>query len=79
MAIRRNRESMSRELNRIAERAKQGSCVPGQARGVMLEEPTAGNLHGGVCEGGTPTSFLDESSTVSGLPLLGRSFHESPG
>src|SRR5215471_3336492 len=28
-----------------------GSHTPGQAKGVALEEPTAGNLHGGVREG----------------------------
>ena len=28
-----------------------GSHIPGRARGVALEEPTAGNLHGGVREG----------------------------
>src|SRR5262252_2680927 len=28
-----------------------GSHTPGRAQGVTLEEPTAGNLHGGVREG----------------------------
>src|SRR5271167_399238 len=28
------------------------SCIPGLRGGVRLEEPAAGNLHGGVCEGG---------------------------
>src|SRR5664279_279968 len=28
------------------------SCIPGLTGGVRLEEPAAGNLHGGVCEGG---------------------------
>src|SRR5215469_3297066 len=31
-----------------------GSRTPGWARGVRLDEPAAGNLHGGVCEGGAP-------------------------
>src|SRR5690349_5008977 len=31
-----------------------GSRTPGRARGVRLDEPAAGNLHGGVCEGGEP-------------------------
>jgi hypothetical protein len=30
-----------------------GSCTLGE-RGVLLEEPAAGNLHGGVCAGGRP-------------------------
>jgi len=29
-----------------------GSAMPGCTRRVLLEEPAAGNLHGGVCEGG---------------------------
>jgi len=28
--------------------------IPGRTRRVLLEEPAAGNLHGGVCEGGDP-------------------------
>src|SRR5215469_7441665 len=28
------------------------SCIPGLRGEVRLEEPAAGNLHGGVCEGG---------------------------
>ncbi|HEY6848531.1 MAG TPA: reverse transcriptase domain-containing protein [Terracidiphilus sp.] len=31
-----------------------GSHMPGRGRGVTPEEPTAGNLHGGVREGGDP-------------------------
>ena len=31
-----------------------GSDIPGRTRRVLLEEPAAGNLHGGVCEGGDP-------------------------
>src|SRR5215472_484340 len=27
-------------------------CTPGLRRGDRFEEPAAGNLHGGVCEGG---------------------------
>ncbi len=39
------------DINRIAELAKDR---PGRAQGVTPEEPTAGNLHGGVREGGDP-------------------------
>jgi hypothetical protein len=29
-----------------------GFAMTGRNRRVLLEEPAAGNLHGGVCEGG---------------------------
>jgi hypothetical protein len=33
-----------------------GSYTLGAVRRATLEEPAAGNLHGGVCEGGEPTT-----------------------
>ena len=51
MAIHGNRETMSPGLSRISGLAKEDPPGPGPARGVMLEEPAAGNLHGGVCGG----------------------------
>lgn len=50
MTVLRYRQTMSTQLNRIAELAR----MPGSVRGVVLEEPVAGNLHGGTCEGGGP-------------------------
>ncbi len=45
---------MSTPLDRLTELAREDctSLTLGTVRGVKLEEPAAGNLHGGVCEGG---------------------------
>src|SRR5262245_40387824 len=43
--------------------------IPGLRRGDRLEEPAAGNLHGGVCEGGESpgvTASLNGHETVNG-------------
>jgi hypothetical protein len=61
--------------------------MPGRAQGVTPEEPTAGNLHGGVREGEIPdepwwtytgtkletAATAKESLQLTGSPLLGRS------
>ena len=36
--------------------------MPGRAQGVTPEEPTAGNLHGGVREGGEPRQAMVDLS-----------------
>src|SRR5215475_2518076 len=45
------------------------SCMPGLRGEVRLEEPAAGNLHGGVCEGGDSweaTASLNGHETGNG-------------
>src|SRR5437867_5424893 len=47
---------MSTKLDQLTELAK-GSITPGQARGVLREEPNAVILHVRVCEGRSPCCY----------------------
>jgi len=54
--------------------------MPGRNRGVLLEEPPAGNLHGGVCEGrlradliSSPAPHSPSDTPHSASPCLLRS------
>jgi hypothetical protein len=41
--------------------------MSGRNRRVLLEEPAAGNLHGGVCEGGAiPVAMVDLNGHEAG-------------